>query len=244
MFLTALLLASCRMDSEAAEPIDVTTASAPVSASVQTQEPATATEVTGRVVGVHDGDTITVYRPDHPEMKIRMAEIDAPELGQPFGQASKQMLSRMVFGTMVRVRVEDVDRYGRHVARVYTETGQDVNRQMIRDGGAWVYRDYNREPALMAVEDEARTAERGLWDASLVRDRVEPWLWRRGQRPASNDNAPLAPSQSRPMPVSGCSKTRCSQMTTCEEARHHLTVCRVQTLDGDRDGTPCEALCS
>jgi hypothetical protein len=156
------------------------------------------------------------------------------------------MLSGLVFGVPVRVVVEDVDRYGRHVGRVYADD-QDINAEMVRRGGAWVYPDYSRDPTFPPMEVEARRAEVGLWAPNFTQGRVEPWNWRRGRRAAANDNAPVAPPQApaeRSLVADGsCTKTRCSEMTTCAEARHHLEICHVSRLDGDGDGTPCEAIC-
>lgn len=92
----------------------------------------------GRVVGVSDGDTITVLVGGHEQIKVRLAEIDAPEKAQPFGQRSKQALSDLVFGKTVRVEQQDTDRYGRVVGRVFVD-GTDVNVEQIRQGMAWAY---------------------------------------------------------------------------------------------------------
>ena len=81
---------------------------------------------TGKVVGIADGDTITVLRDGHDQVKIRLYGIDASESGQPFGKASKQNLSSMVHGQSVQVKVMDTDRYGRTVTRIFVD-GEDVN---------------------------------------------------------------------------------------------------------------------
>jgi endonuclease YncB( thermonuclease family) len=77
----------------------------------------------------------------------------------------------------VRVVVVDADRYGRTVGRVYVEP-LDVNRELMRQGAAWVYRQHLRDRTLLAVEAEARMARRGLWSLP-ERDTVPPWAWRR-----------------------------------------------------------------
>ena len=99
---------------------------------------------TGKVVGVADGDTITVLRDGHDQVKIRLYGIDAPESGQPFGKASKQSLSSMVYGQSVEVEVMDTDRYGRTVARVFVD-GDDVNAAQLRSGYAWLYAQYCKD---------------------------------------------------------------------------------------------------
>lgn len=124
----------------------------------------------GRVVSIQDGDTVRVlYRGG--ELKIRLAEIDAPEIGhgrkkpgQPHGGDARRALSALVFGREVRVEQQDRDRYGRVVGRVFVGP-VDVNAALVRDGWAWVYRRYSRDPALPPLEEAARAARRGLWAA-------------------------------------------------------------------------------
>ena len=138
------------------------------------------TPVSGRVVAVADGDTITVLAEGHREVRVRLAEIDTPESRQPWGKRAKQALSRKVFGQRGDVEVLDVDRYGRSVGRVRLD-GRDINREMVAEGHAWVYRDYLRDRSLLDVEAAAREARLGLW-ALPESDRLEPWKWRQRHR--------------------------------------------------------------
>ncbi|WP_337287213.1 thermonuclease family protein [Candidatus Methylomirabilis sp.] len=197
----------------------------------------------GRVVGVSDGDTITVLMGGHKQIKVRLAEIDAPEKSQAFGQRSKQSLSDMIFGKSVRVEQRDVDRYGRVVGRVFIG-GTDVNAEQVRQGMAWVYRQYLRDTTLLTVEKEAREARRGLWSDPHP---VPPWEYRHGDRGKSvGVDAPLRLGREARDGESArqCgAKQYCSQMTSCEEARYYLTQCGISSLDRDGDGVPCEALC-
>lgn len=137
--------------------------------------------IQGRVVAVLDGDTITVLDRGNSQHRIRFAGIDAPEKGQAFGQAAKKRLSDLVFGRDVRIEVQDQDRYGRTIGRVWAGD-LDINQDMIRSGFAWAYRNYLREPLrtpYLATEAEARRAGRGLWrDPSPI----PPWEWRRDQQ--------------------------------------------------------------
>lgn len=152
---------------------------------------ATATELRGRVVGVTDGDTLKLLVDGATEYKIRLAEIDAPESGQPFGRAAKRMLSDLVYGVTIDARVTDVDRYGRSVA-VITRDRTNINAEMVRLGGAWAYRRYLSDPRYLALEADARRAGRGLW--ALQPDQVTaPWEWRAARRSADvRGNASLA----------------------------------------------------
>jgi micrococcal nuclease len=105
----------------------------------------------GKIVGITDGDTVTLLTVDNWQVKIRLAEIDTPERKQPYGSRSKQALSALVFGKQVTAKVVTVDRYGRNVARLYAD-GLDVNREMVKLGAAWVYRKYNTDKSLLDVE--------------------------------------------------------------------------------------------
>ena len=139
---------------------------------------------TGKVVRVADGDTITVLRDGHDQVKIRLYGIDAPESGQPYGKASKRSLSSMVHGQSVQVEVMDTDRYGRTVARIFVD-GEDVNAALLRSGQAWLYRQYCKGwvcDEWARLETEARSSGVGLW---ADKEPTPPWQWRRNANGAS-----------------------------------------------------------
>jgi endonuclease YncB( thermonuclease family) len=137
-------------------------------------------DITGNVVGVADGDTITVLDADKVQYKIRLTGIDAPEKKQPFGNRSKQSLSDMVFNKTVTVETVKRDRYGRELGKVLAG-GKDVNLEQVRAGLAWHYKAYERtqsatdRQAYADTENEAKAAKRGLWADS---DPIPPWEWR------------------------------------------------------------------
>lgn len=208
---------------------------------------AAAESLTGRVVGVLDGDTITLLSAGNRQTRVRLAQIDAPEKRQDYGQASKRALSDWVYGEQVTVEIADTDRYGRKVGKVLLG-GTDVNLEQVRAGMAWVYRQYAHDPAYYRAEDEARTARRGLWSQS---NPVPPWEFRHKTRgpsfwddffASSEPTATPVPSPSAAAPTRG-SKRTCKEMTSCDEARYYPTRCGVKSLDRDGDGVPCEALC-
>jgi endonuclease YncB( thermonuclease family) len=144
--------------------------------------PAIGAEINARVVGITDGDTLKVLTPAHDLVKIRLAEIDAPEHDQPYGSRAKQALSALAFGKTVSIEDEGKDRYGRTIGLIHV--GQEnVNAELVREGAAWVYTKYNHDPALPPIEVEARTAKRGLW-ALPEAQRMPPWEWRKMQRAA------------------------------------------------------------
>lgn len=136
---------------------------------------ASAQPMQGKVVGVHDGDTLTVLVGRGDRLRIRLAEIDAPELGQPFGQASKRSLSDLCFGKVATVVPKSIDRYKRIVALVFCE-GSEANQQQLARGMAWVYQRYLKRSELVAYEAGARKQKLGLWSEDGA---VEPWRWRR-----------------------------------------------------------------
>jgi endonuclease YncB( thermonuclease family) len=141
-----------------------------------------AATLTGKVVGVSDGDTITVLDAAKTQHKIRLAGIDPPEKAQPFGQKSKEHLSDSVFGKQVQVEYTKTDKYGRTVGKVLVN-GMDANLEQIKAGFAWHYKEYAAEQPVAdratyaSAETTARSASAGLWrDAKPM----PPWEWRHG----------------------------------------------------------------
>ena len=140
--------------------------------------PAALADTRGRVVSVHDGDTLTVLI-DHRQVRVRLTDIDAPELKQPFGTRSRQSLADLCFGKQAALDVRGQDRYHRTLAQV-TCDGKDANAEQVRRGYAWTFVRYARpDSPLLVLEKEARAAHRGLWQDSAP---VPPWDWRRNGR--------------------------------------------------------------
>jgi micrococcal nuclease len=139
-----------------------------------------AQEITGKVVSIADGDTLTLLVSGNQQVRVRLAEIDTPERGQPYAEKSKQQLADLVFGRTVRVRSFGSDRYGRTLGRVFVGD-VDVNAEMVRSGAAWVYRKYAKDPEIFDLESQARAGRRGIWGLPEA-DRVPPWEWRQRQR--------------------------------------------------------------
>lgn len=133
----------------------------------------------GTVVGVSDGDTLTVYdRSKNGSFRIRLAEIDAPEKNQPFGQKAKQALSDLCYRKEARIETEEKDRYGRAIGYVWCN-GINANEEMVKKGLAWVYRRYAKNERLQMLEDAARYARVGLWRDT---NPTPPWEWRRQRK--------------------------------------------------------------
>lgn len=201
-----------------------------------------ASEYQAKIVSVYDGDTATALTADNKQVKIRFDQIDTPERQQPFGNAARQALADKIFGKVVTIKVNDVDRYGRTVAEVFLGD-RNINLEMVSDGFAWAYLAYVRDKRYIRAEASAREAKRGLW--ALQADQImAPWEWRRAQRNASVSPRPSAQPAAISADAFSCGTKRyCSQMTSCEEARFHLTQCGLSRLDSDGDGVPCEAIC-
>ena len=136
--------------------------------------------ITGKVVRVADGDTITILTSDKEQVKIRFAGIDCPERAQPWGRNATEALKAVLTGEPVKVEVVDVDRYGRTVGRVYIKD-MNINRHLVESGNCWVYPRYAKDSQLFKLQDEAKAAQRGLWRLPEI-ERVPPWEWRKNKR--------------------------------------------------------------
>ena len=134
----------------------------------------------GRIVGISDGDTVTLLDANKRQHKIRLTGIDAPEKKMPFGQRSKEHLSDLVFSKDVQVETEKLDRYGRTLGKIVFDR-TDINLAMINAGLAWHYKKYQNDQSrsdrlLYAhAEDQARQQHIGLWRDPTP---TPPWEWR------------------------------------------------------------------
>jgi endonuclease YncB( thermonuclease family) len=140
----------------------------------------------GRIIGIQDGDTVTVLDSAKQQHRVRIVGIDAPEKAQAFGASAKENLSRLAFGKQADVRCSKRDRYGREVCNVFV-AARDVGLEQVRSGYAWWFREYAREQSpedrktYADAESEARAARRGLWRDAVP---IAPWDWRRQARGA------------------------------------------------------------
>lgn len=157
--------------------------------------PAFGATLTGQVVAVSDGDTVTVLDAERTQHKIRLSGIDAPEKAQAFGERSKQNLWRLVHGKPVDVQWYKRDRFGRIVGRVLVAEAAcqshdcpktvDAGLDQIDAGLAWWYRDYAKDQSgedaqrYRLAEEDARRSNVGLWAEP---EPVPPWDWRREKK--------------------------------------------------------------
>jgi len=133
----------------------------------------------GKVIKVTDGDSINILHEGKP-LRIRLAEIDAPERGQPFWKKSREALADYVSGKEVTVEEVDIDRYKRIVGQVYVGDLW-VNGALVRGGFAYVYPRYATTERLYEFEEEARESQAGIWKLPEEK-RVKPWVWRKQKR--------------------------------------------------------------
>lgn len=133
--------------------------------------------VTGRVVKVTDGDTVTVLVEGNRQERVRLLDIDAPEKGQAYGEKARSFLAEMVAGKTVRVEFKGRDRYGRVLGTVFVD-GKNVNEEMIRAGLAWNYH-YSRNKKYAELENEARRKKLNIFSD---RNPISPYDYRKGKR--------------------------------------------------------------
>lgn len=139
---------------------------------------ACASEITGPVVSVLDGDTIKVSR-NHRNVTIRLNGIDAPEKGQAYAHNATEYVVLQAFTKEVTVQTYGLDKYGRTIGDVYLPDGTLLNKELVKAGLAWWYCKYSVDQSLAELEVEAREAKRGLWQDPKP---VPPWVFRKRQR--------------------------------------------------------------
>lgn len=141
--------------------------------------------VTGKVIGVSDGDTITMLIDGRPE-KIRLHGIDSPEQGQDYGTKAKQFTSSIVYDKIVSIERMGKDKYGRTIGWIHVD-GKVLNEELVLAGYAWHFKKYSSSEKLAALENEARESGTGLWAGY---DPIPPWEYRNQFRDNVRINGP------------------------------------------------------
>ncbi|NMR34214.1 nuclease [Chryseobacterium aquaticum] len=132
-----------------------------------------------KVVGISDGDTITVLLAGNIQKKLRFAEVDCPESSQPFGKNAKQFTSEQVFVKQILFIETDTDHYGRTIAKVYYYDDKYLSREIIKTGLGWWYYYFSEDKSLGDLQQHAKENKRGLWQDENA---VAPWEYRKAIR--------------------------------------------------------------
>jgi micrococcal nuclease len=130
----------------------------------------------GKITRVVDGDTVSFKVHNGPVEKVRLADIDTPERDQPWGTEATTALRQWSMSKPARIEVVDTDRYGRLVATLWVDD-ENINRRLVEEGHAWVYRKYLRDTSLIKLEARAKSRRTGLWSSNNA---IKPSDWRRG----------------------------------------------------------------
>ena len=131
----------------------------------------------GKVISIKDGDTVVVLDSTNQNTTLRLAEIDCPEKGQPFGNRAKQFTSSQIFQHKIKYTVTDIDRYGRAIAMIYYgDDNKYLSAELVRNGMAWHYKRYSKSKELADLEIKAREEKIGLWSDP---NPIPPSEWRR-----------------------------------------------------------------
>lgn len=140
-------------------------------------------QTTGKVIKISDGDTVTILLKGNQQKKLRLAEVDCPESGQPFGKNAKQFTSDKVFGKTVSFVETSTDRYGRSIAKVYYDNGKYLSKELIKAGLGWWYFSYSKDASLGKLQENAQNAKIGLWQDIHA---MAPWEYRKMKRELRN----------------------------------------------------------
>lgn len=200
-----------------------------------------AEEFNARVIAVLDGDTLLVLH-DGAKVKVRMANIDAPEKDQAFGMQARQSLADMVLRKQVSINSQAVDQYGRVVGLV-SQGGRNINEEQVKRGMAWEYSHFHSDKGYLSLQKNAQQERRGLWSQGAPQ---APWQWRKTHPAVKADTS----RRTRVPPAAVVSdaacghKKHCAEMGSCDEAYVYFKRCGESALDKNRDGVPCEALCA
>ena len=144
--------------------------------------------INGKVVSIKDGDTFTIKNQRDKLFKVRLSDIDAPELRQPFGRPAKRLLEDLALNKMVRINYTQVDKYGRLIAEVFLPDGKKLNEESLKVGLAWHYRvKYPHSTFLEELEYKAWNNKMGLW---VQEKPTPPWEFRRETRVPSPPTNP------------------------------------------------------
>jgi micrococcal nuclease len=133
-------------------------------------------QTAAKVIGIKDGDTILVLDDYNNQITLRLAEVDCPESGQPFGKNAKQYTSSLVFGKRIKFYKTNTDRYRRIIAKIYYDNGKYLSEEIIKAGLGWWYFRYSENKNLGVLESNAKKMKIGLWSDNNA---LAPWEYRK-----------------------------------------------------------------
>lgn len=139
-------------------------------------------QVGAKVIRIKDGDTVVVLLEGNIQKTLRLAEVDCPESGQPFGKNAKQFTSDLIFGKQITFIATDEDRYGRTIAKIYYDN-KYLSQEIIRAGFGWWYYRYSNDKNLGLLQDQAQQKKLGLWQDINA---IPPWVYRELQKELPN----------------------------------------------------------
>lgn len=137
--------------------------------------------LTGKVVGIMDGDTFKMLTADSTLVKVRLANIDCPEKKQPYSARAKAFTSTAVFGKTVTINIVKKDRYKRYISNVIYNDSLSLCHELVRHGLAWHFVKYSKDKRLQQLEEKARAKRVGLWQDA---NPIAPWEWRSAKKKA------------------------------------------------------------
>lgn len=135
-------------------------------------------QITGKVIAIKDGDTVVVLLDGNIQKTLRLADVDCPESGQPFGKNAKQFTSDQVFGKIISFVENDTDRYGRTIAKIYYDE-KYLSEEIIKAGFGWWYFYFSKDKNLGKLQGDAKAKKLGLWSDPNA---ISPWEYRKLQR--------------------------------------------------------------
>ncbi|SDB51881.1 Endonuclease YncB, thermonuclease family [Flavobacteriaceae bacterium MAR_2010_188] len=139
--------------------------------------------ISGKVVGIMDGDTFKMLTKDSTLVRVRLANIDCPENKQPYSKKAKEFTANALFGKEVTISSQKTDRYKRYISDVVYNDSLSLTHQLLKAGLAWHFIRYSNDSTLQKVEDLARINHLGLWKDT---NPIAPWEWRKNKKRKNN----------------------------------------------------------
>ena len=139
-------------------------------------------QISAKVVGIKDGDTVVVLLDGNIQKTLRLAEVDCPENSQPYGKNAKQFTSDQIFGKQITYIATDEDRFGRTIAKIYYDN-KYLSQEIIRAGLGWWYFYYSKDKSLGELQNDAEKNKIGLWQK---KNAISPWDFRKLKRSSKN----------------------------------------------------------